>query len=105
MRKIAIISDIHGNLQALEAIIEDIKNKNIDEIICLGDIIAIGPNPKECIEIVFEENMRMVLGNHEEYFIKGAHNFQEVGADERGHQEWVKAKLNERTENKLYLRF
>jgi len=101
MKRIAIISDIHGNLQSLEAIIKDIKNKNIDEVICLGDTIAIGPNPKECIEIVFEENMRMVLGNHEEYFIKGAHNFHEVGADEREHQEWVKSSLNEKIEKKL----
>ena len=45
-KRIALISDIHGNLEALESILEDIKTKNIDEIICLGDTIAIGPNSK-----------------------------------------------------------
>lgn len=44
--KIAIISDIHGNLEALEAIINDIRNSNIDEIICLGDTIGLGINSK-----------------------------------------------------------
>jgi predicted phosphodiesterase len=101
MRKIAIISDIHGNLQSLEAIIKDIKNKNIDEVVCLGDTIAIGPNPKECLEMIFEENMKIILGNHEEYFIKGAHNFCEVGEGERKHQEWVRSNLNEKIENRL----
>jgi predicted phosphodiesterase len=101
VKKIAIISDIHGNLQALEAIIKDIRSKNIKEVICLGDTIAIGPNPKECIEMIFKENMKIILGNHEEYFIKGAYNFHEVGSDEQKHQEWVKSNLNEKIENKL----
>lgn len=101
MRKIAIISDIHGNLQSLQAIIKDIKNKNIDEVVCLGDTIAIGPNPKECLEMIFEENIKIVLGNHEEYYIKGAHNFSEVGESERKHQEWVRSNLNEKIESRL----
>jgi putative phosphoesterase len=101
MRKIAIISDIHGNLHALEAIIKDIKSTDIDEVVCLGDTIAIGPNPKECIEMIFEENMKMVLGNHEEYFIKGAQDFPEVGVHERKHQEWVRSNLDKKVENRL----
>lgn len=44
-RKLAIFSDIHGNLQALEAILKDIKEKEIEDIYCLGDVISIGPNP------------------------------------------------------------
>ena len=40
--KIAIISDIHGNLEALKSVLNDIKNRNIDKIYCLGDIIAKG---------------------------------------------------------------
>ncbi|MCI8410947.1 MAG: metallophosphoesterase [Clostridia bacterium] len=50
--KIAIISDIHGNLEALKATINDIEKRNVDKIICLGDTIAKGIHPKECIEIV-----------------------------------------------------
>ncbi len=40
--KIGVISDIHGNINALEAVLEDLKNKKVEKIICLGDIIARG---------------------------------------------------------------
>lgn len=49
--RIAIISDIHGNLEALKATLENIEKRNVDKIICLGDIIAKGVHSKECIEI------------------------------------------------------
>ena len=48
----AIISDIHANLEALEAVLADIKQQGITEIYCLGDIIGYGPNPNECIDRV-----------------------------------------------------
>ena len=53
--KIAIISDIHANLEALKSTLEDIKKRKVDKIICLGDIIAKGVHPKECIELIKEE--------------------------------------------------
>lgn len=53
---IALISDIHGNLEVLEAILEGIKTKDIDEIICLGDTIDIGTNSKECVDLLLIEN-------------------------------------------------
>ena len=46
----AIISDIHGNLPALEAVLEDIEQKDITEIVCLGDVVGYGPYPRECLE-------------------------------------------------------
>ena len=46
----ALISDIHGNLEALEKVLEDIDRRGVDEIICLGDIVGYGPNPIECVE-------------------------------------------------------
>ena len=48
--QIAIISDIHGNLPALEAVLEDIKDKGISQIICLGDMIGKGPHSMEVLE-------------------------------------------------------
>ena len=54
MDKIAIISDIHGNLEALKATLTDIEKRKVDKIICLGDIIAKGVHPKECVELVKE---------------------------------------------------
>ena len=50
--KIAVISDIHGNLEALMAVLEDIKVRKIDKIYCIGDIIAKGSHPKECLDLI-----------------------------------------------------
>lgn len=66
--RIAIISDIHGNLEALEKTLKDIRKRNVDKIICLGDIIAKGVHSKECIRLV-KENCDIVLqGNCDKYF-------------------------------------
>ncbi|MGY8767172.1 MAG: metallophosphoesterase family protein [Pirellulales bacterium] len=64
--KRAILSDIHGNLEALEAVLEDISNKDdIDKIYCLGDVIGYGPNPRECLDYVREFDL-CILGNHDQ---------------------------------------
>jgi predicted phosphodiesterase len=62
----ALISDIHGNLEALEVVLEDIKAQGIPEIYCLGDIIGYGPNPRECIDLVMENSAVTLLGNHDQ---------------------------------------
>jgi predicted phosphodiesterase len=62
----ALISDIHGNLEALEAALEDIRAQGITEIYCLGDIIGYGPNPRECIDRVMESCKVTLLGNHDQ---------------------------------------
>ena len=62
----ALISDIHGNLEALEVVLADIKAQGISEIFCLGDIIGYGPNPRECIDRVMENCTVTLLGNHDQ---------------------------------------
>lgn len=61
----AIISDIHGNLEALEAVLADIKQQDIQEVYCLGDIVGYGPNPRECIDLVMSCKV-CLLGNHDQ---------------------------------------
>lgn len=61
--KIALISDIHGNLAALEAVVDDIYKRKIDKVICLGDIIGKGPNTKEAIDICRKECDIVIKGN------------------------------------------
>ena len=62
----AIISDIHGNLEALQAVLDDISTQNVDEgVYCLGDVIGYGPNPRECIDLVMECKL-VLLGNHDQ---------------------------------------
>ena len=65
----AIISDIHGNMPALEAVLQDINRAGVDEIICLGDIANIGPHPAECLDIVRDLNCVTIQGNHELYLL------------------------------------
>ncbi len=62
----ALISDIHGNLEALEVVLDDIKAQGISEIFCLGDIIGYGPNPRECIDRVMQNCTATLLGNHDQ---------------------------------------
>jgi putative phosphoesterase len=59
-----IVADIHGNLEALEAVLRQLEGK-INQIVCLGDIVGYGPNPNECCEILRKRNIPSVAGNHE----------------------------------------
>ena len=60
----AIVSDIHGNLEALRAVLSDIESQRVDRIVCLGDIIGYGPNPRECLDLVMKMDV-CVIGNHD----------------------------------------
>jgi len=63
--KRAILSDIHGNLEALEAVLADIADQDVSEVICLGDIVGYGPNPLECIDHAMQFDF-CILGNHDQ---------------------------------------
>ena len=63
--KRALISDIHSNLEGLEAVLQDIRQQKINEIYCLGDIIGYGPNPRECIDLIIDCDA-CLLGNHDQ---------------------------------------
>lgn len=63
--KRAPISDIHSNLEGLEAVLNDIEGQGIKEIFCLGDVIGYGPNPRECIDRVMQFDV-CILGNHDQ---------------------------------------
>lgn len=61
----AIISDIHANLEALLAVLEDIDKQNVDRIICLGDLVDYGPDPAACLDLVREKAKIIIAGNHD----------------------------------------
>jgi diadenosine tetraphosphatase ApaH/serine/threonine PP2A family protein phosphatase len=63
--RVAIISDIHSNLQALTQALAAIDERGVDKIYCLGDIVGYGGNPNECVELVRRRSAICVLGNHE----------------------------------------
>jgi len=65
--KYAIIADIHANLQALRAVLADMKQHGCTNAACLGDIVGYNANPKECLDIIRDMRMPCVKGNHDEY--------------------------------------
>ena len=77
----AIISDIHGNLPALEAVIADIDRRSIKRIICLGDVVGYGPNPIECIDLVRERCEIVLCGNHDVAVLTQAFGFHKYARD------------------------
>ena len=61
----AIISDIHGNLDALRVVLEHIESQQVDRIICLGDVLGYGPEPVECVDLIAEKCDWCLMGNHD----------------------------------------
>ncbi|MFQ5474523.1 MAG: metallophosphoesterase family protein, partial [Candidatus Nanoarchaeia archaeon] len=68
--KLAILSDIHSNLEALDAVLADLKKKGIKHIIVAGDIVGYGPNPNECISRLRKLGALCVRGDHDDQVIK-----------------------------------
>lgn len=61
----AILSDIHANLEALEAVLADLQRQGVQRIVCLGDIVGYGPNPRECLRLVRTRCAWSLRGNHD----------------------------------------
>ena len=99
--RIAIISDIHGNLEALKATLEDINKKSVDKIICLGDIIAKGVHPVECIKLIRENCDVVIRGNTDEYFSKEHTNIEDLDETEQKRIKWNKSLIS--NEDREYL--
>lgn len=71
--RLAILSDIHGNLEALEAVLLELDHQAIDAVVALGDLVGYGPDPVACIYRIREANARCVLGNHDEALVDPSH--------------------------------
>lgn len=92
--RLAVFTDIHGNLEALKTIINDIKSKNVDEIICLGDTIGLGSESKECLDLIIENNIKMVLGNHELCALYGTDIDSSINSEvQKEHYKWIRESL------------
>ncbi len=63
--RIAVLSDIHANLEALQEVLADIDRSRVDEVICLGDAVGYGPQPEEVLALLRRRRVPMVMGNHE----------------------------------------
>ena len=66
MIKYGIFGDVHGNLEALEAVLTDMEEQGVTHPLCLGDLVGYGPNPAECVEVVRALGCPTVRGNHDD---------------------------------------
>jgi predicted phosphodiesterase len=96
----AIISDIHGNVEALQAVLDDIKKKPVDTIICLGDIVGYYPDPEKCIELVKKHTSLCVAGNHD-YAAIGRIDTSNFTYYAFAAMEWTKANISDDTKKYL----
>ena len=77
---LAVISDIHGNMPALRATLDDIDARGIERILCLGDVLGYGPQPRECMDLVMQRAEIMLMGNHD-YAVLFEPNKFNIGAE------------------------
>ncbi len=68
--RVALISDLHGNLTALETVLEDVSRERPDRIVCLGDVAATGPQPRETVERLRELECPVVMGNADDELLR-----------------------------------
>ena len=90
---LAILSDIHANLEALETLLADIQRHSIETVYCLGDIVGYGPNPSECVELARE--FRLCLAGNWDQFIGSPLRQNEADSDSlRQQHEWNLTQLS-----------
>ena len=63
--RLGLISDIHGNLHAFEAVLKRLDAAKPDQVVCLGDVVGYGPDPKACLDRLRDRNIQCVMGNHD----------------------------------------
>jgi diadenosine tetraphosphatase ApaH/serine/threonine PP2A family protein phosphatase len=98
--RVAVISDIHANLHALEAVLETIDADPPDELWCLGDLVGYGPRPNEVMEIVRERAGRSLVGNHD-LGVLGQLDLEEFTPEAAAVARWTRTVLLD--ENRVYL--
>jgi len=103
--KLGVITDIHNNYIALEAVLNKFKPENIDGVICCGDILGIGPYPEETVQMVeaIPNLIAFVRGNHERYLVEGmpteVPNSENMSYAEMEHHKWEHSLLSDDSKN------
>jgi len=87
--RVAVVSDIHSNLAALEAVLAAIDAESPDELWCLGDLVGYGPRPNECCAIVQERSAVCLAGNHD-LAVRGTIHLAEFGGDAAVAARWTR---------------
>jgi len=96
----AILSDVHANLEALEAVLEDVDQRKIEDILFLGDAVGYGPNPNECVERLVNRCKILLAGNHD-WGVLGLTDIKYFNEYARGAIEWTRDALTEKNRKTL----
>jgi diadenosine tetraphosphatase ApaH/serine/threonine PP2A family protein phosphatase len=91
-----IISDIHGNIEALQASLRALANENIDTYICLGDVVGYGANPEECVKVVRDLVKVCIVGNHDAA-VAGRMDYSYYYDAARHALDWCRARVSPET--------
>jgi putative phosphoesterase len=95
MKRMALISDVHGNAVALEAVLHDLAGRGVDELVCLGDVAAGGPQPREVLARLRELGCPVVAGNADGWLLEGLPDEPERDEDDLAAiVEWARAQLS-----------
>jgi diadenosine tetraphosphatase ApaH/serine/threonine PP2A family protein phosphatase len=92
--RVAVVSDIHSNLHALEAVLADIRTEEPEEIWCLGDVVGYGPHPNECVEAIRDVAALSLCGNHD-LAVLGAIDVAGFSGDAGTAARWTQTVLRE----------
>ncbi len=93
-KRYAIISDIHANIEALDAVIADAKQQGVDEFLCLGDVVGYNAAPSECIQRIRELKCKVVKGNHDHYCSDPTVNLNDFQPNAASVIEWTRRNIN-----------
>lgn len=96
----AVIGDIHGNLEALQAVLEDIEEQGADEVLCVGDVVGYGADPEACLELITERCSVLVSGNHD-YAAAGQSSLEYFNPYARRALEWTAEQLSPQAQERL----
>ena len=91
--KVAIISDLHSNKEALEAVFAHIRASGVEDMICLGDVVGYGPDPEFCVDLVRGHARWCLMGNHDEALFRDASDFNPHA---RGAIDYTRARMQPR---------
>ncbi len=90
--QVAVLSDIHGNLPALEAVLADVSETGVEELWCLGDVVGYGASPTECTDLVRERCATVLVGNHD-LAVLGALDTSTFSGAASAAVEWTKERI------------
>ena len=99
--KLAVVSDVHANLEAFRAILDLVRAEGADRVVCLGDLVGYGPEPNECVELASRSVDWCLLGNHDAMAV-GQSMPLYINSHARSAMEWTRSVLSD--ESRAYLR-